>query len=157
MRSAKPSTTRSILTAASQRALEELRAQVVATEASIRKLDSAVTETPARQEKLAALEEKASVLRDDYLGFLRHVQDAELAQSLESAQQGERVSVLDQAVPPSAPERTRLKYFAAGAIASLALSFGMGVLLEMYDPVLIGPDQIELDIGVPVLGSVPRI
>ena len=50
-----------------------------------------------------------------------------------------------------------MTYLAAGAVASLALSLGIGVLLEILDPVLITPAQIESEFGVPLLGSVPRI
>jgi len=95
-------TSRSALIAAERRALDEIRRQQEETQRQIREIDARVANTPKRQEELNALQEKVSVLRDDYREFLRKVQDAELAQNLESAQQGERVMVLDDAVPPRA-------------------------------------------------------
>ena len=97
------------------------------------------------------------MLRTSYLEFLRKVQDAELAESLEAAQQGERISVLDRAVAPQFAAQTRVKYLALGYLVSLAAALGVAVLFEMVDPVLISAEQVEADFGLPVLGSVPHI
>jgi succinoglycan biosynthesis transport protein ExoP len=106
---------------------------------------------------MIALEERESVLREKYLEFLRKFQDAKLAQSLESAQHGERFSLVDPAVEPTRPVRERSFYAAFGGIVSLALAFGVGILLEIRDPVLVSADQLELVSDLPVLGSVSRI
>jgi capsular polysaccharide biosynthesis protein len=97
------------------------------------------------------------VLRETYTEFLHKVQEAELAQSLEAAQHGERVSVLDWAGVPTQPQRTRWKYLAAGLVAALGLGLGVGIVLETFDPVLVSARQVERDSGLPVLGSIPRI
>jgi len=148
---------RPTLAAAAQRTLQELRSQLSQTEAEIAKLEERVARTPARQEELAALEQRAAVLRESYLEFLRKVNQAELAESLESAQQGERVTILDRALPPRAPESAAFKLLVLGIGASLGLAAALGVLLEMLDSVLVRPDQIEDEFGIPVLGSISRI
>jgi uncharacterized protein involved in exopolysaccharide biosynthesis len=148
---------RAALVAAERRGLEEIRRQQQETEAQIGEVDIRVANTPKRQEELGALQEKTLVLRDNYREFLRKVQDAELAQNLELAQQGERVVVLDRAAPPTQPMRTRGKYAIAGIVASFGLSLGLGVLLELMDSVIVSADQIESTFGIPVLGSVYRI
>lgn len=147
---------RQSLVAAAQRTIETLKAQRAETEEQLRILDEQVAGTPAREETLNALEERESVLREDYLEFLRKVQDAELAQNLESAQQGERFSVVDPAAVPSRPN-PRWVYAALGGLGSLALALGVGVLLELLDPVLVSVDQLESVGELPVLGSVSRI
>ena len=149
--------TRVTLVAAAQRKLGELRTQLDLADQQIGDLDARVAVTPARQEELDALEEKGGVLREKYLEFLRKVQESELAQNLESAQQGARVSVLDRAEPPARPERTRLKYLLAGSLGTFLLAIGVGILLEFLDPVLLSSAQIESVTGFRVLGSVPRI
>ena len=146
----------SLITAASQ-TLEELRAQLAATEQQLVDLDARVGRTPARQEELAALEEREGVLRESYLDFLRKVQEAELAESLESAQQGERVTVLERAIPPMKPTGSRLKYLAAGVVASLALALFTALVLESIDPVLVTADQLEIAAGARLLGTAPHI
>jgi capsular polysaccharide biosynthesis protein len=65
--------------------------------------------------------------------------------------------VIEPAVPPTAPARSRPKYFAAGLVAALGLACLVGIALELLDPVLVSPLQLERESGMPVLGSVPRI
>lgn len=149
--------TRSGLIAAAQQTVEELRRQLARTEAELVDLDARVARTPSRQEELAALEERAEVLQESYRDFLRKVQEGELAASLESAQQGERFSVLEQAEPPSRPTGSPWKLFLGGGIGSFALAIAAGVLLEMFDPVLVTTRQVKTASGIQVLGSAPHI
>lgn len=143
--------------AAEKRQLQHLRAQAVEIETAIAELDDQVAATPVRQEEFAALEQRATVLRENYLQFLRKVQEAELAQSLESAQQGARISILDSASPPTEQLRARWKILALGMVASLALTLGLAVLLELLDAVVVSALQLEALTDKPVLGSIPRI
>ncbi len=109
------------------------------------------------QEEFAGLEQRLTVLRENYLGFLRKVQEAELAQSLESAQHGARISVLDRAAPPQAQRHSRWKLLAAGVVASIGLAVGLAILLEVLDAVVVSSKQLEAITDKPLLGSVPRI
>ena len=145
------------LAASTDRTIRELRVQLAGTEAEINSLDARVGMTPARQEEIAALEQKTEVLRTNYLEFLHKVQEAELAENLESAQKGEHVSVLDRATVPTSPERSRQKFLAAVALLALGCGVGVGFLLEIADPVLFSARQIEDRYDMPMLGSVPRI
>lgn len=152
-----PTGTPNALVAAEHRALAELRAQLAATEQEIRDLDRRVGETPARAEEFEALDQKAVVLRENYLEFLRKVQEAELSESLELAQQGQRVSILNPAAPPMRPETDRLTSLVFGLFASLAAAGAAGVLFELSDPVLVDLAHAEAETGLPGLGSVPII
>ncbi len=116
-----------------------------------------MSRTPKREEELAALEERGTVLRESYLDFLRKVKEAELAESLESAQHGERFSILDRAVPPTSSSQSRLKYLLLGIVASFGLATGVGGLLEILDPVFFDADQVQRVTDIPVLGSAPHI
>jgi uncharacterized protein involved in exopolysaccharide biosynthesis len=137
--------------------LRELKAQLADTESAIREYDARLDRTPSRQEELAALDQRAGVLRENYLEYLRKVEDAELAMDVELAQQGERFSVVNTAVPPMNPTRSRLKSLVAGLTFTLLASVGIGILLESFDPVVLTPEQLEATAHLPVLGSVPRI
>ena len=141
----------------SQRTLKALEAQLAEAETQIRSLDRRVAHTPARQEELAALEGKESVLRETYLEFLRKVEDAELSQELERTQRGERFSIVDLADPPTHPTKSRWKYLAAGLLASIACALGIGVVLETLDPVILTTRQLEQIADLPALGSVRTI
>ena len=148
---------RSVMPMAVRHALDQLREQLATTELELSELDERVGRTPARREELAALQEHETVLRDSYLSFLRKVQEAELAQSLETAQQGARFSVSDRAYPPVKSTQDRIKLLLAGLLLSFAIAAGVGMLLEALDPVLVSKDQIESVGGLPVLGSAPRL
>jgi uncharacterized protein involved in exopolysaccharide biosynthesis len=142
---------------ASEGQLSLLRAQLAQTEDELEALDARIEQMPAVQEQLAALVEKETILREQYFEFLRKVKDSELSESLLVAQQSDRVSVLNPAVPPTQPTKARWKFLALGLVASLGLSAGLGLALEALDPVLVTPAQVEAAGGIPVLASVPRI
>lgn len=155
--SAPGESTRQILIDSTQRIIRDLQARVISVAAEIIDREARVARTPKHEEELGALADRGSVLREEYLDLLRKVETAALAEKLESAQQGERVSVLDRALPPSAPEQTRFRFLLAGVIGSLGLATLLGLALEFSDPVLFSAEQIEESFDLPVLGSVPRI
>jgi uncharacterized protein involved in exopolysaccharide biosynthesis len=152
-----PPSERNLQIAGEQRLLQGLRAQELELEAAIQELDGQVQQTPMRQEEFAALEQRATVLRENYVGFLRKVQEAELAQNLESAQHGARISVLDRAAPPSKQRYARWKLLGVGAAASLALAIALAVFLEIVDAVVVGRQQLESLTDKPLLGLIPRV
>lgn len=143
--------------AAARRRLELLRQQLVDAEAEARVIEDRVARTPSRADELAVLNRETKVLRDEYMGFLKKVQTAELSQTVEAAQYAEEISVTRRARPPGAPIEGRLRPLALGLLASLALFLGAGVAVEFFDPVLVAQDQLESIADVPVLGAVHRI
>jgi uncharacterized protein involved in exopolysaccharide biosynthesis len=143
--------------AASRRTLEELNRQRGVADARILDLEARVARIPQRREQLEALEEKESVLQATYTDFLRKVQEAELAQTLEQAQQGARISVIERAEPPLRPTRSRSKLLGVGVFASLLAACGVGVLFEIIDPVLLMSSDAHAVEDIPILGSVPWI
>ncbi len=144
------------LVAATQNEIQILRGQASEVEKTIIDLDERVARTPVRREELSKLVQTASVLNENYLEALRKVQEAELAQSLESAQQGSRLSLLDEARPPSHANGKRLKYAIAGFIGSLGLAILVGCILELLDPFVISSRQVEKLTQVPILGVIPK-
>lgn len=141
----------------SEKTVAVLRGQLAQTERELELLDSRVERMPAVQEQLAALDEKGAALREQYSEFLRKVQDSELSENLMTAQQADRVSVLNRAVPPTQPTKERWKYLVLCLVASLGLSLALGFALEAMDPVLVTAEQVEAAGGIPVIASVPRI
>jgi len=151
------SATRDALVRRASLGLDQLRQQKADIEARMTDIEARVARTPQNSEELASLEEKAAVTNEKYLEFLRKVNEAEMARNLEAAQQGARVSIMDQAQTPRRPSIPRLYVLAAGLLASLGLPLVLGVLAEALDPVMVDAQQTEHLAGVPVLGAVPRI
>jgi capsular polysaccharide biosynthesis protein len=116
-----------------------------------------VDRIPVVGEELSALEQKEQVLRENYLGSLRKVEEAELAETLEAAQHGAQIEILEKARPPAAPKLSRWLLLAAGIAASLGMAVGVALLLELVDPVALSTRQLEEAIDRPVLGSLPRV
>ena len=145
------------MVAAERREIARLREQRARIEAEAAEINLRIDRIPAIAEELAALEQKESVLREDYTASMRKVEQAELAESLESAQQGGQVSILDEAAVPSAPTRSRSLVLMAGLVLTGAFALGVAVLLELVDPIVIGARQIEDLSGRPVLGAVPHV
>jgi uncharacterized protein involved in exopolysaccharide biosynthesis len=137
--------------------LAALRAQIDRNEEELARLDESLARMPTVQEDLAALEERAAVLRENYIEFMRKLQDAELSSELLSAQQGERISVLNQAEPPAHPDTSRALVVGAGLAGTLVLSIGIAVLLEFLDPVLLSGTELARLSSAPHLGSVGHI
>jgi hypothetical protein len=120
-------------------------------------LDAAVAAIPAREEELLALEQREELLRERFIDASKKVQEAELAESLQRAQQGLQVSRLEAAIPPPRPKRTRWKYAVLAAVAALGASVLTGLLLEFADPVILTPLQLETRTGMLPLGVIPWI
>lgn len=140
-----------------QHEVETLRAQAREVEQEIRVLDEAVTAIPAHQQDLLALEQREELLRERFITASRKVQEAELAESLQRAQQGFQVSQLDVAFPPSNAMRNRWKFAVVAVAAAFGASIMTGVLLEFIDPVIVTTRQLEAQTGTIPLGIVPRI
>lgn len=146
-----------ILLRAGREEIAQLRNQLAETDRELMELDARVAAIPAREEELTAMLQRATVLRDNYLDFLRKVKESELAESLEMAQQGDRVSVLDRAFPPADPKQPRWMLALGGIVASLGLGLMLGLALELRDPVIVSADALESLTGLRVLGSVPHM
>lgn len=145
------------LGSAVRREVDELRSQMRDTDQQIVELEAQVARIPVVGEQYAALERRNKVLQETYLEYLRKVKEAELAESLERAQQGARVAVLDPAVPPLGPTANRLLIGLGGLVASLGLAAATALGLEWRDPVITSVPGLESAGGLPVLGSVPRM
>ncbi|MAG34127.1 MAG: hypothetical protein CL908_24875 [Deltaproteobacteria bacterium] len=133
--------------------LVELRRQLAATVAAYEDLDRRVALVPERQEELTAMEQRAEILRESHREFLRKVKQAELAEAVESAQQGERATILDGAIAPVEPDSSPLKMLVVLLLGSFGAACGIGVLLELVDPVIVSVGEIEQEYRLPVLGS----
>lgn len=140
-----------------RRQIARLRDQLGQVEADIASLDQRVDRIPLVAEQLSALTQKEKVLSEDYTAAMRKLEQAELAENAESAQQGGQVSILDPAVPPSSPQLARSMVVMLGLALSLGLAVGIALLLEFVDPVVIRASQIEKLSGRPVLGTVPHV
>jgi protein tyrosine kinase modulator len=140
-----------------RREIARLREQRDRIDAELTALNQRVDRIPRIAEELAALQQKETVLRDDFTASMRKVEQAELAENLESARQGGQVSILDNAAVPSSPARPRWMIFLAGIVGTVGLAGAVAILLELIDPVVVGARQVTKLSDRPVLGTVPLV
>jgi uncharacterized protein involved in exopolysaccharide biosynthesis len=111
----------------------------------------------SRKEDLKALERRANVARRAHQEAVASVQEAELSEKLEVSEGEGVAAVLDRAVPPTRPVRTRFQLALLVVFAALAAAGLVGAFLELRDPVIVSSDQLGARFDLAVLGGVPAI
>ena len=143
--------------ASTRRELENFRQRLTLIGDQISEIDARVDRIPRRTEELSILQQEAAVLQESHLEFMRKVKDAELAETLESAQQGPQVTLLDRAWPPSAPVQSPLLVLLPGLAGAVVLALLIGLGLELLDPVVLSAAHFEAVGPAPVVGNVYRL
>jgi uncharacterized protein involved in exopolysaccharide biosynthesis len=125
---------------------------------SIAKYQKLVDETPLREQELQLLKRDYNNVRKSYNSLLDRKSQAQLAVNLERKRKGEQFHVLRQALLPREPTEPNLKkiYFFT---LFLALHIGLGLifLLEYFDTKVRQVRDLESNLGIPVLATIPKI
>ncbi|MEJ2726845.1 MAG: Wzz/FepE/Etk N-terminal domain-containing protein [Deltaproteobacteria bacterium] len=157
LETAKPDTTggkvsgERVLSRTEQSLMQQLRdidLEILSLRDEIRKVDSQsrlyqrrVEETPKREQEHSLLNRKL---------------EADIAVSMEKKQKGEQFRVIDPAKVPTSPIEPDVRRI---FLMTIALGFGLGAglayLLEMMDTSYRDPDEVEKELKVPVLVSIP--
>ena len=114
--------------------------------------------TPKREQEFQELSRDYESTKQLYDLLGKRYEEAQLAESMEQRQKGERFRMLDPAIAsqiPAAPNRPRL--FILSLVLSLGLGAGALVLAEMLDTSFHSVSELREFSIVPVLVSVPRI
>jgi succinoglycan biosynthesis transport protein ExoP len=128
-----------------------LRQSVAATE---RRLDG----VPYRQTEFAPISREQHAAKELYTSLLKRYEEAQLATSLETANQGERFRILELAAAPpgpSAPNRPRLVVM--GVLIALLFAGVAVLLMEQLDRSFHSVEDLRAFTRVPVLAAIPSI
>ena len=124
----------------------------------IKHLQMKVEETPKREQELLSLNRDYENIREIYNSILNRKLEAEIAVSLEKKQKGEQFRVIDPAKIPELPvEPDVRKIILFTLILGLGLGSGLAYLREMTDTSFKSPDELENDVRLPILTTVPFI
>lgn len=143
-----------------QRQLESLNAQIAALdqqkqglEARQAEVRAATAASPEVEQALNAYNRRLTQLQDQHEVVSQQLAAAQTAQRLADRQQAERFSLLERAVTPDYPVgSSRKKLALMGGILSLALAFGVALLLDLRRPVVRSSAQMERQTGlIPVV------
>jgi polysaccharide chain length determinant protein (PEP-CTERM system associated) len=117
-----------------------------------------VERLPQREQEIIALTRDYDNIKRSYEELLKKRLDANISETLEVKQKGERFQVIDPANLPSRPIKPdRLKLLGLSFLASLAIGIGGAFVLETLDPTLRGARDFRNFFDLPVLASLPLI
>jgi capsular exopolysaccharide synthesis family protein len=106
------------------------------------------------QGELGALERERSIADMSYKGLLTRIEEARI-----SADEGTAtVKVVERAVPPNAPfTPRRLRILLLAIVFGVVGGCGLVLLVETIEDRIVGTEDLERAVGLPVLGLVPRL
>ena len=134
--------------------LQELKLQEAQLSARIEGASAELQRIPARTIEEMRLRREVSVAENLYTTLLTRYGEAKLTEESETPD----VTVLDSAVAPLRPTRNtapELMFFAVAAGVGAAL--GLALLLDKIDPRFRYPEQATNELGLDILGFMPRL
>ena len=136
--------------------IKRLKSEITDLTAQIKLYQKRVEDTPKREQELLSLNRDYNNLRELYNSLLNRKLEAEIAVSLEKKQKGEQFRVLDPAKVPSRPIKPDMRKIALMTLVlGLGLGGGLAYLVEMMDTSFKDPEEVEKELGLPVLLSLP--
>lgn len=125
-------------------------------EVDLKALEASIEATPANSIKLAELQNNYETLRVQYEQAVSSLSGARIGDRIEITDRGQRISVIESAVPPAfRAEPNRKLITAAGFGAGVVLSVAALFLLEFLNQTVRRPSELVRVIGTAPFGVVP--
>lgn len=138
--------------------LESLKAQSAAISAKLERSRELLVQTPAAEREMSEVLQRKEVLQTEYQRTQDRLQSANLAQTFESQQGGERFSMVREPTAASSPVYpNRLGLILLGLVFGGAVSLIAVAIAESTDSSVRTPRDVLLPDGVPMLASIPFI
>lgn len=127
-------------------------------ETEMKSLQVSIDATPANTIELNTLERDYAAARTQYDQAVINRGRAETGDIIEALSKGERISVIEQAVPPAEPTSpNRPKLAIAGMGGGMMLGFGFIALLELLNTSIRRPQDIAQKLDITPFGALPYI
>lgn len=127
-------------------------------EADMQVLQKNLEATPANAIALDTLQRDYDATRMQYDQGVANRARAETGDIIEALSKGERISVIEQAVPPAEPTSpNRPKLVVAGTGAGMMLALGIIALLEILNTAIRRPQEITQQLNITPFGTLPFI
>ena len=138
--------------------LDFLAAQKRQIKSTMDALRVSIEATPGNAITLDTLQRDYANLRAQYDQAVTNRARAETGDTIEALAKGQRISVIEQAVAPRAPERPNRTLLAAGGVgAGFFLGLAAVVLREVFSSAVRRPVDLTRGLGITPFGTVPLI
>jgi polysaccharide biosynthesis transport protein len=118
-------------------------------------LEASIEATPANSIRLAELNSNYETLRVQYEQAVTSLSEARMGDRIEITDRGQRISVIEKAVPPAfRAEPNRKKIAVASFVAGGMLAVALLVLLEMMNQTVRRPSELARALGTQPFGTV---
>jgi polysaccharide chain length determinant protein (PEP-CTERM system associated) len=136
--------------------INTIKKEITDVQSRIKVYQTMVEDTPKREQELLSLKRDYENLRELYNSMLNRKLEAEIAVSMEKKQKGEQFRVVDPAKMPSRPiSPDSRKVMLITIVLGLGLGGGLAYLLEFMDSSYRSPEELEKELQLPVLVSLP--
>jgi polysaccharide chain length determinant protein (PEP-CTERM system associated) len=124
----------------------------------LREYQQRVERTPKREQELMTFQRDYKNTQESYNSLLNRKLEAEIAVNMEKKQKGEQFRIIDHATLPRKPVSPDMgKLFLLSVTAGLGLGGGLIFLLDFLNPSLKQPKDYEVDLGLTVLATIPKL
>ncbi len=132
------------------------RDEITRVQGRLEDLSRTIEATPANTIALEALERDHTNVQNQYNQAVAARARAATGETIEALSRGQRISVIEQATPPRAPDRpNRTMVAAAGVGAGLALGLGFILLLELLNRAVRRPQDLTARLNIVAFATVP--
>jgi len=138
--------------------IETLGTDIDRTSQELSELQNSISQSSANGIALETLERELSVVQKRYDAALANLNDAQMSERIEATAQGQRMTVIENAVvprQPSGPNRPRIA--ALGGLVGILLAGGYFALLELLNRTIRRPAELVGRFNVTPLATVPYI
>jgi len=138
--------------------IETSGSEIARLDAKVAEVQDQIGATPRVAEQLEALTRRHRQLTENLRDYNNRRLEAEVQANLERRQLGEQFRILEPAFAPREPSSpNRIIIVISALLAGLSLGVAAAVVAESSDSSMHGPQQLQRDLGVPVLASIPNI
>ena len=136
--------------------LEEIAAERAVIEERLQNINDRVQQTLTNSITLDTLEREYSSAREQHSRAVASVSAAETGDLIETLARGQRIAVIEQAVPPPRPASpNRVLIASAGLILGLMLATGLFLALERLNQTVRRPSDLNRALGITPLANIP--